>query len=138
MSIQNDSNQQEVVISNDDEDLFNKKLFYQNRSTSYAKSCSYIKNKLSDTSKIIKKNLSDASFYKNNLFARIPILKWFVIEYKIRKNLVHDLIAGLTIGIMSIPQCMGISLLANLPPVHGLHIDYKIFFIYLLKFKVCT
>jgi hypothetical protein len=129
MNIPLDLNEEnEAAIIN--EDPYNKKLFYQKRSkTSSGK---YLKKKCNDSSKIIKKNLCDASFYKNILLTRIPILKWLLYEYKIKYYLVHDLIAGLTIGVMSIPQCMGISLLANLPPVHGLYMSFFPIFIYLL------
>ena len=33
----------------------------------------------------------------------------------------HDLIAGVTIGIITIPQAMAFALLAGLPPIYGLY-----------------
>lgn len=33
----------------------------------------------------------------------IPILKWLP-KYNIRQNLIHDIVGGLTVGIMNVPQ----------------------------------
>ena len=111
--------------------LLIKKIFYQEQNKS-ACNCSHVKAKVCDSAKIVTKSLSNPSLYKNFLFTRIPFLQWFFFEYKIKKSLIHDLIAGVTIGIMSMPQCMGISLLANLPPVHGLYMSFFPIFMYLI------
>ena len=48
-----------------------------------------------------------------------PILEWFP---KLSKNIVQkDFIAGITVGIMLVPQGMAYALLAGLPPVFGLY-----------------
>jgi hypothetical protein len=49
------------------------------------------------------KNLTDRNFYQNLLLKRIPILSWLPI-YKLKSYLLADFMAGLTIGIMNIPQ----------------------------------
>ena len=49
------------------------------------------------------KNLRDHHFYLNYLYKRIPILNWLP-NYKAKSNLIPDLVAGLTVGIMNIPQ----------------------------------
>lgn len=49
----------------------------------------------------------------------IPILDWFP-TYK-RKYLLGDLSAGVTVGIMLIPQGMAYAMIAGLPPVYGLY-----------------
>lgn len=51
---------------------------------------------------------------------RIPILGW-ITSYSIKHNLLKDVIAGLTIGIVQIPQAMAYSMMAGLPPVYGLY-----------------
>ena len=33
----------------------------------------------------------------------------------------HDLLAGITVGIITIPQAMAFALLAGLPPIYGLY-----------------
>ncbi len=49
----------------------------------------------------------------------IPILEWLP-KYK-QSNLKGDLIAGITVGVMLIPQGMAYSMLAGLPPIYGLY-----------------
>ena len=48
-----------------------------------------------------------------------PILQWLP-EYK-KANLSGDISAGLTVGIMLIPQGMAYAMIAGLPPVFGLY-----------------
>ncbi|VDL73240.1 unnamed protein product [Nippostrongylus brasiliensis] len=50
----------------------------------------------------------------------IPILKWLP-NYSIRENLMHDMLAGFTVGIMHVPQGMAYSSLAGVAPVNGLY-----------------
>ncbi len=49
------------------------------------------------------KNLRDRHFYKKFLLKRIPIISWLP-KYKFKSYLIADFMAGLTIGIMNIPQ----------------------------------
>lgn len=52
---------------------------------------------------------------------RLPCLEWGK-DYRHRKDLIiGDLMAGLTIGVMLIPQSMAYALLSNLPPIMGLY-----------------
>ncbi|XP_064092981.1 LOW QUALITY PROTEIN: prestin-like [Macrobrachium nipponense] len=55
--------------------------------------------------------------------ARVPILHWLP-NYPIRSALLGDVIAGITVAIMHIPQGMAYSLLANLPPITGLYMAF--------------
>ncbi|KAI8511281.1 hypothetical protein Bbelb_103810 [Branchiostoma belcheri] len=57
---------------------------------------------------------------KRVLFSTLPILSWLP-KYEVRENIVSDLIAGITVGIMHIPQGMSYALLATLPPIYGLY-----------------
>lgn len=54
-----------------------------------------------------------------NLKAFFPILDWLP-QYK-KKHLSGDLSAGITVGIMLIPQGMAYAMLAGLPPIYGLY-----------------
>ncbi len=54
-------------------------------------------------------------FRKKTLYMRLPVLQWLP-NYSIRKDLVADLIAGITIAIMVIPQGMAYATVAGLPP----------------------
>lgn len=49
----------------------------------------------------------------------LPFLEW-TKDYK-KSWFTEDLLAGITIGIMVIPQGMAYALLANLPPIYGLY-----------------
>lgn len=50
---------------------------------------------------------------------KLPILQW-ASNYK-KENLSGDFNAGITVGIMLIPQGMAYALLAGLPPIYGLY-----------------
>lgn len=45
-------------------------------------------------------------------------------KYKVKTDLPNDLIAGLTVGIMQLPQSMAYALLADLPPIVGLYVSF--------------
>jgi len=66
---------------------------------------------------------------KNFLQDRIPFIKW-IRTYKIKESLAKDIIAGLTIGVIQIPQGMAYSLMAGLPPVVGLYVSFWAVIIY--------
>ncbi|GMR59614.1 hypothetical protein PMAYCL1PPCAC_29809 [Pristionchus mayeri] len=53
----------------------------------------------------------------------LPILDWLP-KYNIRENLHGDLIAGLTVGIMHVPQGMAYASLATVPPIVGLYSSF--------------
>ena len=38
-----------------------------------------------------------------------------------RRDILGDIIAGLSVGVMTVPQSMGYSLLASMPPKYGLY-----------------
>lgn len=54
-----------------------------------------------------------------NWKTHIPILEWLP-NYK-KTDFKSDLIAGLTVGIMLVPQGMAYALLAGMPPIYGLY-----------------
>ena len=54
-----------------------------------------------------------------NLDQYIPIAKWLP-QYS-KSDFKGDLIAGLTVGVMLIPQGMAYAMLAGLPPIYGLY-----------------
>jgi len=60
---------------------------------------------------------------KNFLLDRIPFLKW-IQTYDIKENLAKDIIGGLTIGVIHIPQGMAYALMAGLPPIFGLYVSF--------------
>jgi MFS superfamily sulfate permease-like transporter len=54
---------------------------------------------------------------------RVPILSWLP-AYKLKSFLVPDILAGVTVGIMNIPQCLSYAMLATLNPVYGLYVSF--------------
>uniref|UniRef100_A0A1I8HRN2 STAS domain-containing protein n=1 Tax=Macrostomum lignano TaxID=282301 RepID=A0A1I8HRN2_9PLAT len=55
-----------------------------------------------------------------SLFPFISVIR----QYQWRSDLIADTIAGLTVGIMNIPQGMAYAMLADLPPVCGLYLGF--------------
>lgn len=60
-----------------------------------------------------------------------PVLKWLP-EYKCEKNLMGDIISGITVAVMHIPQGMAYGLLAGVDPIVGLYMAFFPTLIYFL------
>ncbi|GAB6022564.1 hypothetical protein CHUAL_006669 [Chamberlinius hualienensis] len=106
--------------------LFNE-MYLHNRSpaeSAIKKAASYFKNKSTCSGNVAW------DFAKR----RVPVLSW-IPTYDFKINFVNDLVGGLIIGIMQIPQGMGYALLADMPPVMGLYVS---FFAVLMYFFVGT
>uniref|UniRef100_A0AC35FDH2 STAS domain-containing protein n=1 Tax=Panagrolaimus sp. PS1159 TaxID=55785 RepID=A0AC35FDH2_9BILA len=66
---------------------------------------------------VLKWNLHEwGGFFK----ARVPIIEWLP-SYDFKNDLVSDIIGGLMVSIMSIPQGLAYGFLVGLPPVFGLY-----------------
>ncbi|XP_069945282.1 prestin-like isoform X2 [Cherax quadricarinatus] len=63
--------------------------------------------------------------------ARVPILSWLP-SYNLRSSLVGDIVSGITVAIMHIPQGMGFAILAELPPIIGIYMAFFPVLIYAL------
>ncbi|XP_006820996.1 prestin-like [Saccoglossus kowalevskii] len=55
--------------------------------------------------------------------ATIPIAGWLP-HYVVRNQLLSDVISGLTVCVMNIPQGMAYAMLASVPPVYGLYLGF--------------
>ena len=64
------------------------------------------------------------------LMRRFPISKW-IFQYT-KGTLYYDFIAGITVGLMLVPQSLAYSTLAGLPPEYGLYASYWGAFLYCL------
>ncbi|XP_072025146.1 sulfate transporter-like [Amphiura filiformis] len=68
---------------------------------------------------------------KRLVYYLLPAVEW-IPKYKIKEYLLNDFVAGLTVGVVNIPQGMAFSLLASLAPVYGLYVSFFPVLIYFL------
>ncbi|ELU09702.1 hypothetical protein CAPTEDRAFT_129630 [Capitella teleta] len=78
-----------------------------------------------------KRNACSGECLKRNLYKFLPFTK-ILQSYNLKQDLIKDLIAGLTVGIMHLPQGMAYGMLANLPPVYGLYVSFFPVLVYFL------
>ncbi|XP_067383725.1 solute carrier family 26 member 10 isoform X2 [Channa argus] len=62
---------------------------------------------------------------------RVPIFNW-LLGYRLKKWILGDTIAGLTVGILHIPQGMAFALLTSVAPIFGLYTSFFPVVIYMI------
>ncbi|KAH1011657.1 solute carrier family 26 member 10 isoform X2 [Dendroctonus ponderosae] len=65
------------------------------------------------------------------LLDRIPLLRWLP-EYSWKKSFLSDIISGITVAIMHIPQGMAYGLLGGVPPISGIYMAFFPVLVYFL------
>ncbi|XP_060593517.1 prestin-like [Ruditapes philippinarum] len=68
---------------------------------------------------------------KHFVFSVLPCIN-IIRHYNLRRDLTGDIVGGLTVGIMHIPQGMAYAMLATLPPVYGLYTSFFPVIVYFL------
>jgi len=72
----------------------------------------------------IKKSLScNEKKAKRVLLDFLPIIGW-ISTYNVRKILFGDIMSGLTVGIVNLPQAMAYASLAAMPAINGLYVSF--------------
>uniref|UniRef100_UPI00358FE3A5 sulfate transporter-like n=1 Tax=Myxine glutinosa TaxID=7769 RepID=UPI00358FE3A5 len=71
------------------------------------------------------------SCFKKVIFDTFPVLQWLP-KYKFREYIIGDIMSGLVVGIISVPQSIAYSLLASQDPIYGLYASFFPCIIYFL------
>ncbi|XP_028017354.2 sulfate transporter [Eptesicus fuscus] len=68
---------------------------------------------------------------KHTIFGFLPFLQWLP-KYDLKKNILGDVMSGLIVGILLVPQSIAYSLLAGQEPIYGLYTSFFASIIYFL------
>ncbi|XP_057711296.1 prestin isoform X2 [Corythoichthys intestinalis] len=60
---------------------------------------------------------------KTALLSFLPILSWLP-KYPVKEYLFHDIVSGLSTGVVQLPQGLAYAMLAAVPPVYGLYSSF--------------
>lgn len=72
-----------------------------------------------------------AAKVRDGAFDFFPVLRWLP-KYDLKKNILGDVMSGLIVGILLVPQSIAYSLLAGQEPIYGLYTSFFASIIYFL------
>ena len=79
----------------------------------------------------LAKEKSRSCSVRSSILSLLPILTWLP-SYKWKEEIVNDLVSGLTIAVMQIPQGMSYAILAGVMPVIGIYTAFFPVLVYVL------
>uniref|UniRef100_A0A0N4Z4J3 STAS domain-containing protein n=1 Tax=Parastrongyloides trichosuri TaxID=131310 RepID=A0A0N4Z4J3_PARTI len=85
---------------------------------------------LNHSRKTETKKHSPINILISKLFSFVPIFTW-IPRYEIKKNLLSDIISGITTGVLHVPQGIAYAKLTNVAPVNGLYVSFLASFFYM-------
>ncbi|XP_021552701.1 sulfate transporter [Neomonachus schauinslandi] len=84
------------------------------------------------TKKLQKSCQCSSAKAKNMILGFLPVLQWLP-KYDLKKNILGDVMSGLIVGILLVPQSIAYSLLAGQEPIYGLYTSFFASIIYFLS-----
>ncbi|XP_033223043.1 solute carrier family 26 member 10-like isoform X3 [Belonocnema kinseyi] len=87
---------------------------------------SYLKSEISHYFSSVRENIGNhcKEFEVESCIKRtVPIVDW-LFNYEWKKDIVGDVIAGITVAVMHIPQGMAYAILGNVPPITGIYMAF--------------
>ncbi|XP_048717925.2 sulfate transporter isoform X2 [Caretta caretta] len=114
----------EMAEGENDTHIFQPTMFLEPQETSIDMKALLVK-------KVTKTCSCTPTKVKDLIFSFLPVLQW-VPKYKLREYLLGDIMSGVIVGILLVPQSIAYSLLAGQEPIYGLYTSFFASIIYFL------